>query len=60
MTKASTRTISEWKGHVMSSVNEKNPYLKNKITCRPLKPIFTEHEVKNTVFPIERFCGCTY
>ena len=42
--------FSEWKSHVMSSVNEKIYTLKNKITCISVKSIFSEHEVKNTVF----------
>ena len=32
--------FSEWKSHVMSSVNEKIRTLKNKITCRSVKSIF--------------------
>ena len=39
----------EWKSHVMSSVNEKNRALKYKITCRSVKSIFSEREVKNTM-----------
>ena len=37
----------------MSSVNEKNRTLKNKITCRSVKSIFSEHEVKNTLFSLK-------
>ena len=37
----------------MSSVNEKNRTLKNKITCRSVKSIFSEHEVKNTMFSLK-------
>ena len=33
----------------MSSVNEKIRTLKNKITRRSVKSIFSEHEVKNTL-----------
>ena len=45
--------FSEWKSHVMSSVNEKICTLKNKITCRSVKSIFSEHEVKNTFFSLK-------
>ena len=34
----------------MSSVNQKISTLKNKITCRSVQSIFSEHEVKNTLF----------
>ena len=37
--------FSEWKCRVMSSVNEENRTLKNKITYRSVKSILTEHEV---------------
>ena len=37
----------------MSSVNKKIRSLKNKITCRSVKSIFSEHEVKNTMFPLK-------
>ena len=48
--------FSEWKIHVMYSVNEKIRTLKNKITCRSVKSIFREHEAKNTMFsPREDF-----
>ena len=40
-----------WKGHVISSVNEQVQTCKNKIPCRSVKSIFSEHEVKNTVIP---------
>ena len=42
--------FSEWKSHLMSSVNEKIYTLKNKITCWSVKPVFSEYEVKNTMF----------
>ena len=35
------------------SVNEKNCTLKYKITCRSVKSIFSEHEVKNTMFSLK-------
>ena len=41
------------KSHVMSLVNETNCTLKNKITCRSVKSIFSEHEVKNTMFSLK-------
>ena len=34
----------------MSSVNEEICTLKNKITFRSVKSIFSEHDVKNTMF----------
>ena len=34
----------------MSSVDQKIHTLKNKITYRSVKSIFSEHEAKNTVF----------
>ena len=37
----------------MSSVNQKIHTLKNKITCRSVKSIFSEHEVKNTLFSLK-------
>ena len=37
----------------MSSVNEKICTLKNKIICRSVKSIFSEHEVKNTFFSLK-------
>ena len=37
----------------MSSLNKKNFILKNKITCRSVKSIFSEHEVKNTLFSLK-------
>ena len=37
----------------MSSVNEKIRTLKNRITCRSVKSIFSEHEVKNTMFSLK-------
>ena len=46
--------FSEWESHVMSSVNEKNRILKKKITYRSVKSIFSEHEVKNTCFPLKK------
>ena len=42
--------LSKCKSRAMSSVNEKIRTLKNKITCRSVKSIFSEHEVKNTIF----------
>ena len=36
----------------MSSVNQKIHTLKNKITCRSVKSIFSEHEVKNILFSL--------
>ena len=45
--------LSEWKPYVMSSVNEKNCTLKNKITCRSVKSIFSEYEVTNTLFSLK-------
>ena len=45
--------VSEWKSHVTPSVNEKICTLKNKITCRSVKSIFSEHEVKNTLFSLK-------
>ena len=42
--------LSKCKSRVMSSVNEKIRTPKNKITCRSVKSIFSEHEVKNTIF----------
>ena len=44
--------FSEWKDHVMSSVNEKNCTLKSRIICRSVKSIFSAHEVKNTMFSL--------
>ena len=41
--------FSEWKSHVMSSVYENICTLENKIACRSIKFIFSEHEVKNTL-----------
>ena len=38
----------------MSSVNEKIRTLKNRITCRLVKSIFSEHEVKNTMFSLKK------
>ena len=35
----------------MSSVEENIRALKNEISCRSVKSIFGEREVKNTVFP---------
>ena len=46
--------FSEWINHVMSSVNEKIYTLKNKITCRSVKSIFSEHEVKNTMSSLKK------
>ena len=46
--------FSESKSHVMSSVTEKNCTLKNKTTCRSVKSIFIEHEVKNTMFSLKK------
>ena len=37
----------------MSSVNEKIRTLKDKITCNSVKSIFSEHEVKNTMFSLK-------
>ena len=37
----------------MPLVNEKILTLKNKITCRSVKSIFSEHEVKNTMFSLK-------
>ena len=45
--------FSEWKSHVMSSVNEKIRTLQNKITCRSVKSIFSEHEIKDTMFSLK-------
>ena len=45
--------FSEWRSHVMSSVNGKICTLKNKITCIKVKSIFSEHEVKNTMFSLK-------
>ena len=44
----------------MSSVNKKISTLKNKITCRSVKYIFNEHEVKNILFSLKEDCDCTY
>ena len=54
MTKAFARIISEWKGLAILSVDEKIHTLKNKITSRSLKPIFIEHEVKNTISSLKK------
>ena len=45
--------FSEWKSHVMSSVYEEICTLKNKLTCRSIKSIFSEYEVKNTLLSIK-------
>ena len=45
--------FSEWKGDVMSSMDEKYCALKNKRTCWLVKFIFSEHEVKNTMFSLK-------
>ena len=37
----------------MSSVNEKNCTLKNKITSKSLKPIFSEYEIKNSLLSLK-------
>ena len=37
----------------MSSLNEKHRTLKNKITCRSVKSIFSEREVRNTMSSIK-------
>ena len=37
----------------MSSVNKNNCTLKNRITCRSVKSIFSEHEVKDTFFSLK-------
>ena len=47
--------FSEWESHVMSSVNKKNCTLKSKITCRSVKSIFSEYEVKNTLFSLKEY-----
>ena len=44
----------KWKSHVMSSVNGKIRILKNKATYRSVKSIFSEHEVKNTLFSLKK------
>ena len=41
--------FSEWKSHVMSSVDEKVHTLK-KMICISVKPIFSKHEVQNFMF----------
>ena len=46
--------FSEWKCHVMSSVNEKICTLENEITCRSVKIIFSEHEVKTLCFLLKK------
>ena len=38
----------------MSSVNKKICALKNEITCRSVKSIFSDHEVKNTLFSLKK------
>ena len=48
-----TNHFSEWKSHVFSSVNEKISTIKNKITCCSVKSIFSEHEVKKTIFSLK-------
>ena len=54
MSKPSIRSIFlEWKSHVMSSVNKKNFTLKNKITCRSVKSLFSDHEDKHTLFSLK-------
>ena len=54
MAKASTRTISQnGKSHVMSSLNEKMCTLKNNITCKSVKSIFSEPKVKNIMFSLK-------
>ena len=45
--------ISEWKSHVMASVKGKIQTLKNKIKCRSVKSIFSEHGVKNIMFSLK-------
>ena len=55
MTKASIHKnhFLEGKNHVMSSVNQKNYTLKNKITCRSVKSLFSDHEDKHTLFSLK-------
>ena len=39
----------------MPSVNDKISTLKNEITCRSVKSIFSEHGVKNTFFSLKEY-----
>ena len=49
--------FSEWKSSVMSSVNEKIRILKNKITSRSVKSIFSKQEIKKTIFYLKEGFG---
>ena len=45
--------FTAWKGHLILSAVEKRHTLKNKTSCRLLKYIFNEFEVRNTIcFPL--------
>ena len=46
--------------HAMSSVDEKITILKKKITCRSIKSIFSEHDIKNSVFSEGQVFDSTY
>ena len=52
--------FSGWKSHFMSSEDEKVHTLKNEVTYRSVKSIFSEHEVKNIklkkCFPLRKIC----
>ena len=45
--------FSEWKSPLVSPVTGKFFTLKNKIACRAVKPICSEHEVKNIMFSLK-------
>ena len=45
--------FSDWKSHVMLLVKAKIRTLKNKTTCESVKSIFSEHEVKDSMFSLQ-------
>ena len=47
------KKLSKKKSYIMPSVNDKIHSLQNKITCRSGKSIFSEHEVKSTMFSLK-------
>ena len=57
MTKGSTTNnqFAERKGHVMLSVKENICTLKNKLTCKSVKSIFSEHEIKSTTIFFKKY-----
>ena len=44
---------SKWKSHTMSSLNEKIRTIENKTICESVKYIFSDHEIKNTLFSLK-------